>query len=287
MLIVGTGAVAAFLCRSLKSDFQVFGAPSARLSALDKLYSAGRESVGVSRPDEVGAHALWIVAVKAWQNSEKFELLKGAPRPQAVLVLQNGLDPEVCWRQPDWKVERGLSTYGVRSIGPGVVEGGEMGCLTLKQHSAFHDVLEQAGLAVETAADMRASVWRKLAVNASLNVVATLYGLTNGEALAHPEGAHTMLQVCGEVARLARCLGVEAEALDYWQHTQHVARQTGENICSTLADFRAGRPTEYDSINGRLLQLGRQWGVKIPALQSLDRRFSSLAKNRVSECLFP
>lgn len=278
--------MAAFLCRSLKSDFQIFGSPSPRLRALDQLYSGGRNDVGVSRSDEVRAHSLWVVAVKTWQNAQKIEMLKDAPRPQAVLVLQNGLDPEASWRQLGCVVERGLSTYGVRSVGPGMIEGGEAGRLTLQQESLFRHPFEQAGLSVEVAAEMRSSVWRKLAVNASLNVVATLYDLRNGEALKLPDGACLIHRVCDEVAQLARCLGVEADPLDYRQHTEHVARQTGHNICSTLADFRAGRPTEYDSINGRLLQLAQHWGVKVPALRSLDERFQALKETGASECLF-
>ena len=285
MLIVGTGAVAAFLCRSLQSDFQVFGSESPRLQALQEQYSQHGSVSAVSSADEVEAHSLWVVAVKTWQNPEKIEALKNAPRPRAILVLQNGLDPEVSWRSFDCTVERGLSTYGVRSVGPGRIAGGEAGVLSLAEASTFRTVFEKAGLCVESVADMRASVWRKLAVNASLNVVATLHGLRNGEALRHPEGKQLMRSVCDEVAQLGRCLGVATDACEFWAHTQDVALKTSENICSTLADFRSGRPTEYDSINGRLLQIARSWGVKAPALKRLHEDFTSLTMRGTSECL--
>jgi ketopantoate reductase len=60
-----------------------------------------------------------------------------------------------------------------------------------------------------------------------------------------------------------------------------VARATAGNVCSTLADLRSGRPTEYDSINGAVLRRGRLAGMSLPALEELDRRFLSLLAERL------
>jgi 2-dehydropantoate 2-reductase len=126
---------------------------------------------------------------------------------------------------------------------------------------------------------MPAAIWRKLVVNASLNVVAALEGYRNGEVLDCPKALRRACLAAGEVADLARALGVPLGESEGAMEMERVARATAGNICSTLADLRAGRATEYESINGTLLRLARARGWSLPVLEDLDRQFA-LARRR-------
>lgn len=274
MLIVGTGAVASFLCSKIGDSFQVYGSPSDRLSALSRKYHGS----GVSSPDQVRRHRLWVVCLKAWQNERKAAELMESPRPEAILVLQNGFDPEAHWQLYDSEVERGLCTYGVKTVRPGVFVGGASGSITLSQNSVFQEPLTKAGMQCRASQDIRTAVWDKLAVNASLNVVATICDCTNGEVLNRRARLDMLLGVCRDVAALARANGIGANGEEYFHLTKQVARETSHNICSTLADHRNGRPTEYSLINGRLLAMAARQGVPVPALRDLDTLFLALAR---------
>jgi 2-dehydropantoate 2-reductase len=278
MLVVGTGAVASFLLPRLRlsgQPLQVFGSPSVRLQALRAVASPALGAV--SDVLAVTQHDDWLVVCKTWQNAAKVELLRAAPPPRRILVLQNGLEPEVDWASLGASVERGVSTYGVASIGPGLFVGGEVGDIAVPDGSTWAPILTQAGLRVRQRRDMRAAIWWKLVVNASLNVVAALGDLRNGEVLERPAVWRWAARAAEEVAGLAQDLGVELGAGEPVWALGRVARATAGNVCSTLADLRAGRPTEYDSINGALLKLAHGLGRRLPVLEELDREFALIS----------
>jgi 2-dehydropantoate 2-reductase len=275
VLIVGTGAVATLLAERFHRcgvSFQIFGTPSERLRTLDQRFGG----CAVDCPTKVSQHDRWIVALKAGQNAEKVQVLGAAPRPETILVLQNGLNPENDWSGVASRVDRALSTYGVKTTGPGLIDGGDSGEMTVPQGSSFAAPLRRAGFCVREAPDMAPAIWRKLAVNASLNVVATLYDVTNGRVLEISQAWNQTRLVSSEVAEVARALGVEWGQRPAWEISREVAEATAGNVCSTLADFRSGRVSEYQAINGQILAAAERLGVEVPALKRLDKAFADL-----------
>ena len=278
MLVVGTGAVASFLLPKLAQaglDLQVFGTASSRLRALGRYRS-------VSSPRRVDPHQDWIVVCKVGQNLGKIRQLRNAPPPRRILVLQNGLSPEADWQAawPQAKVERGLNTYGVSTVSPGAVRGGEAGEVVIPRFSPWLSVLTKAGLNVRPTGDIRAAIWTKLIVNASLNVVAALGDMKNGEVLEHPLTRSHAAKAALEVTALADYFKVRLKELDPVGLMEGVANATADNICSTLADLRSGRTSEYDAINGELLRLARRYRLRLPMLEELDRQFALMLSMR-------
>lgn len=276
MLVVGTGAVASWMLSrlALRHPVQLFAAPSLRREALVQRWGLD----AVAEGSEVRSHQPWLVVCKSWQNPSKIASLRSAPPPTDILVLQNGWQPERLWRAWGIPVERGLLTYGLRSVAPGQASGGEEGELILAARSPWLDRLGNLGWNLRAADDMRLAVWQKLTVNASLNVVAALHGTRNGDLLGRPALWAQVVGLAHEVQRIGQACGeVEAGAAPD-ALLERVARETRENVCSTLADLRSGRPTEYPEINGALLDLARQHGVEVPLLEAADREFQQLVR---------
>lgn len=265
MLIVGSGAVACLMLRAFPQA-QVFAPPSPRSEALRAQGYDVAQTVG-----EVRSHQHWIVCTKATQNRTKVAVLEAAPRPESILVVQNGLHPQRDWERlaPS---QPALSTYGVRCPEPGRLEGGRQGEIWLQEGSPFAQLMRESGLSVVERQDMVGAVWAKLMVNASLNVVMAILDLPNGELLHSSWGLPRAVGAAFDVARLARSQGVELP-YDPAALLQRVAEQTRDNICSTLVDLRRGGPTEYDHINGELLRLARRGGISVPYLEELDAVF--------------
>ena len=280
MLIVGTGAVASWLSHRLTEvgvPLQHFGRRSKRLDRLS-LHTLGYPVRACSEARDVVAHDLWIVVTKAGQNFQKIEQLLRAPRPKAILVLQNGVQPETAWLQLDRAVERGLLTYGVASVGPGQYRGGDQGEIVLRQDSQFSGVLKSAGLQVRESASFTVELWLKLAVNASLNVVCSIESLSNGEAWSR-RSTRTLIEAAAlEVVALAQGLGVEVSEEQALKTLSRVAQQTSANVCSTLSDLRNQRLSEYAHINGALLKRARTLGLSAPVLSRLDERFANVER---------
>ena len=282
MVIIGTGAVATFLAERFSAndlEFCIYGGESARTRVLAQRF--GSESV-CTEASALPEHADWIVVTKTWQNRQKTTLLADAPRPNRVLVLQNGLEPELSWvRLAKEGVERGLSTYGARSKGPGRVLASAGGVIRLIAGSGFSLRFRQAQLKIEEVLNLESSVWHKLAVNASLNVVCTLFGIPNGGMLKNRQARNLTRLAAGEVRAVAKAMGVAWGQRTPWEIVCEVAGLTAVNICSTLADFQQGRPSEYEDINGAILDLAREHGLDTPILLELDRAYSSLLSSEL------
>jgi len=281
VLIVGSGAVATLIAERMAQaqlPFQVFGSSSDRLVALDSRFGP----VSVTEPEKIESHRHWVICLKTWQNPEKLALLQEAPAPESVLSLQNGFTPSRIWQAlGDVVVERGISTYGVKVDSPGTVIGGKSGAIVLRRGSHFLELLQACGFNVCLTDDLGQAVWHKLAVNASLNIVACLWGLRNGEILQSRAARRAARAASAEVQQVALAQGVVWGLRSAWEITRSVAEQTRDNICSTLADLQRGRTTEYESINGEILALAERCSVQVPTLRWLDVSFRQLlAGNR-------
>lgn len=277
IVLIGTGAVATMLAERLfeaNLAFRMFGGESARSQVLAQRFGS---HVLCGRPEQLPSQAKWIVVTKTWQNAEKVKVLSKASAAEAVLVLQNGLSPDLCWEGlAPGRVERGVSTYGARSSSPGRIVSEGTGLVRLLKGSSFRQPLEKAGFEVEECPDLERLVWHKLAVNASLNVVCTLFGLRNGEILNQRQARNLTRRAADEVRSVALACGVSWGTKAPWGIVCEVASATWTNVCSTLADFRQHRPSEYEDINGAILSLARFHGLEVPTLRTLDQAYSDL-----------
>lgn len=120
-------------------------------------------------------------------------------------------------------------------------------------------------------ADIELHQLMKLAVNAVINPLTAVHDCDNGALAENPE-----------LTREARDLAREVDAIltamrpDWPGHTGDrslgVARDTAANTSSMRSDFRRGRPTEIDFINGWLLRRAREMHVPAPLNEDLVNR---------------
>ena len=106
--------------------------------------------------------------------------------------------------------------------------------------------------------------------------------MKNGEVLEHPLARSHAAKAALEVAALAGYFKVRLREADPVDLMEGVASATADNICSTLADLRSGRTSEYDAINGELLRLARRYRLRLPMLEELDRQFALMVSMRTA-----
>jgi 2-dehydropantoate 2-reductase len=108
-------------------------------------------------------------------------------------------------------------------------------------------------------------VWGKLLINAAINPVAALAGVTNGEVAARPALRALAARVAAEVEAVARARGITLPYADAMEATLETARGTADNRCSMLQDLDAGRQTEIDYLNGAIAAATEGCAVAAPA----------------------
>ncbi|KAI0686655.1 ketopantoate reductase PanE/ApbA C terminal-domain-containing protein [Cytidiella melzeri] len=137
--------------------------------------------------------------------------------------------------------------------------------------------------------DVHTLMRRKLVVNSVINPLTALLDCANGRLFEHAEARSLAMRVCAEAAdifyeqwkhelREAKFHGetlpytpfpARLQAHELLQECMRVAQKTGDNCSSMLTDVRIGRTTEINSLNGYLVNLGKQYQVRTDANEML------------------
>jgi 2-dehydropantoate 2-reductase len=123
--------------------------------------------------------------------------------------------------------------------------------------------LSGCGLATEHTGQIVSMVWRKTVMNASMNPVCAITGLTMSRAMNDPivyQIVDSLVRECIQVARANEILlgwNYYVQAMDYM-------RNAGDHKPSMLMDIEAGRRTEIDFINGKFVEYAKRVGLNAP-----------------------
>ena len=189
------------------------------------------------------------------------------------LTLQNGLGngeaiAEVVGEE---KVLLGVTTCGGTFLGPGKVRfAGKgdtfIGGLKIGKEKVLPivNVFNRAGLPAYYREDVIGLVWDKLFVNVAINPVTAITGLKNGELLDYDETKAIMKGLVEEAVAVAEKRGVKRDVEEVYNHALEVAEKTAKNMSSMLQDITKGRKTEIDTINGKIVEYGREVEVSTP-----------------------
>jgi 2-dehydropantoate 2-reductase len=235
-----------------------------------------RPSVVDSAP-AVGDVELVILAVKAFSLDEvAADLAHLASGGAHVVSVLNGVDVSERLRTlgvPGERLVDGIAYMTAFRIEPGRVERRArhqrlvVGSYTGAGPEALDliaEAFDDTGVEVEIAEDIRAELWRKMAVVCSLSVVCALSGRSMGPIRSHPFGAELQRRAIAEVLDVGRASGVAlppevnpeiGDLLDAFPSDFHP---------SVIHDLKGGRRTEMGELGGVVVRLGRSLGVDVP-----------------------
>lgn len=104
----------------------------------------------------------------------------------------------------------------------------------------------------------------KLVVNAVINPLTAILGVTNGKLIAN-EYYHLLLDQLFDEVSLA--LGIEDDT--YYEKLVHVCKNTAQNESSMLKDIKHQRKTEIDAILGYVLGEARKKEIEVPLILAI------------------
>jgi len=242
-----------------------------------------RESIDLPLDD-----TLLVVTVKAVDLEASLRALARFLRPTtAILLLQNGLGIRelalAALRDTPALPENvfiGIVAMGVTYIAPGEVRcfGGNIRVEPAFAATPFLERLLGLPVKVEASRDIARDLWTKLLVNSVINPLSVLLQAHNRlvaeerfDALKEP----LLAEGCAVAAAEGVPLGIDAAFVNRFV--------TSDNITSMLQDFRRGRPSEIDFINGAIADRGRQHHIPTPVNEYMVAVIKALEARRVSE----
>ncbi len=238
----------------------------------------------------VGLCDVVLFLVKALHTLEAARRARRCVGKDAVVVtLQNGLGNLEVLRSVlarSGTVLAGTTTHGATLLGRGRVRHAGKGETRIGWDSPVQAraarfaaaVLSRAGIRARPVKGTARLLWSKLVLSSALNALGTVLGVRNG-GLVEDESARYLLCACAEEsAAVARAAGIGIAPGAAARKAVAVCRATAANVNSMLQDFRKGRPTEVDHINGAVARTAASRGREAPINRAfwrcLTRSFS-------------
>jgi len=300
--VLGAGAMGAIYA----SKF--FDAPSfsttfvAREPRHDRLKSEGllvngeQYFIPVVHPDEAAAPAdLIIVALKNHNLPEAVNDLKNLVGDDTSFIsVMNGLDSEEYlgsiygMDKVLYAIALGMDAVregnSVTYANPGRILFGEPensrpGERVRLVQAAF----DRAGVVTEIPTDMIRMLWWKFMVNVGVNQASALMRAPYGVFQSSPDAQALTEALMREVILLAERIGVNLgeQDLDGWYPVLKGLSPEGKT--SMLQDVEAGRKTEVEIFGGKVVELGRRYGIPTPVNQTVLSIISVLEQYGIGE----
>jgi 2-dehydropantoate 2-reductase len=191
-----------------------------------------------------------------------------------IISWQNGIDTEleiakVLGRKP---VMRAVVNYGCGLIKPGHVKMPfhhpphylqEMDPDSKPAAIAIAEALSTTGLVTRHTDSIVSMVWRKGILNACMNPVCAVTGLTMAQAMGDPIVFQIVDALIKECVRVARANEIDL-GWDFYPGAIEYMRKAGDHKPSMLMDIENKRRTEIDYMNGKFIEYGVQAAIETP-----------------------
>jgi len=230
------------------------------------------------KPAEVGAVDIVLFAVKLWDTEQAAEAAKPLMGPDTRLItFQNGVD----------SVERIAAILGAeRTIGgatyiattiaaPGVIKhtsafaSMRVGRLDKKPDArlqAFIDAGKAAKLDIALSPDMERELWHKFIFLSAMAGSTAALRSPIGPIAADPELRAFFRQLMEEAIAVGRAKGVALDNAYIEERIKFLESAIEPGMKASMAhDLERGNRLELDWLNGKVRDLGRQYGIPTPA----------------------
>jgi 2-dehydropantoate 2-reductase len=191
-----------------------------------------------------------------------------------VISWQNGIDTEQVLAEHlgSKAVMRGVVNFGCVPIKPGQIRLAfhhrphylqELDPESTAAAIGISNVLTECGLDTKHSSTITDMVWRKSVLNACMNPMCAVTGMTMVEIISDPITFQLVDALIKEGIAVAR-INEFSLGSNYYPFAISYIKNAGNHKPSMLQDIEAGRRTEIDYINGKIVEYGQQAGVATP-----------------------
>jgi len=231
---------------------------------------------------------LILLTVKSYDTETAIKQTLPLIRDETVVVsLQNGLDniEKIEHFVDKDRIVAGVTTHGAIFSNPGVIRHtgkgktflGQLDNTRSKRLEDIISLFNEAGIETQLSADVVKEIWAKAIINSSINPLTAFFNCKNGYLLENPLLQKIVEAISAESTNIAQAEGINLTAPDMIQRTKEVIRDTARNYSSMLQSVQQGKKTEIDSMNGKLVTIGKQHRIDTTLNKILVELVTSLA----------
>lgn len=280
--IVGAGAMGTifyYIFRGVDIDTVLLARNSEAVSkikqGLNVIVDDKTETVSADidkNPNILKGCSIIFLFVKSYSTEEAMKGIKDFIDSDSIIVtLQNGIgNREVIAKFIlEERIVYGSTSIGATKIDANTVRLGGMGNNIIGGASrealkSVEDVLKKANLDVQVTDDPDTAIWKKAIINAGINPLGALLSISNGLIVGNEYSTRLQEEIVREAVNVASSMGVILDSDEMVNLTRSVSEKTSKNLCSMLQDINAKRKTEIDSINGIIIEYGREQSINTP-----------------------
>jgi 2-dehydropantoate 2-reductase len=241
---------------------------------------------------ELPSPDLVILGVKAYDLDEVMRQIEPVLTDRTViLTLQNGIDTEdrLIARVKRDCVVGGVAFIYSKIVEPGVIDHYKKGTVAIGELMGYESerLLEirgffsAAGIPCHLSKDIRRSKWEKMCWNCVFNPISVLIDDRVSKAIDHPEMLRVVHQIVQEVAAVSAAVKVPLPA-DMPDRVVKMTQEIRDIHTSMYDDWKAGRPTEIDYLNGYIVRIGRELGIPTPVNEALTAMIKTITEKEKS-----
>lgn len=307
VLVFGLGAIGTVFATCLKaSGHEVCGfVKTKHLSYLNKplrikgLFGDKQAVLDYifSNPEEVKSLDLdlIILSVKAFDTEKALNQIKQFIQPKTlIMIAQNGYGNYEIASQILGKEKVILSRiifgaklieFGfaeVTVIGDDVVIGQPEKAIPREILDSIAEVFNQAGIPTRVSDEVYTILWNKIIYNCALNPLGALLKYTYGDLASNKDTKLIMDQIIDEIFEVAKAHQVNLNWKDPEEYKKHFYQilipKTASHYPSMYYDLVSGKRTEIEALNGAIVKLADQKGIKAPVNRLITILMKSLEK---------
>ncbi len=133
---------------------------------------------------------------------------------------------------------------------------------------ALKAIFEGAGIPCNVSADIMRTKWEKMCWNVVFNPLTVLINDRVSKAISHPEMRALIKLIVEEAVLVAKADGVDL-APDIADKVVEWSQEIRDIHTSMFDDWKAGRRTEIDHLNGYLVRRGNETGIRTPVNEAI------------------
>jgi len=286
--IVGAGAVGGAYASMLYDmdrhcvSFIAAGDRFKRLRQDGLIVNGKHYAIPVLHPDDLSPPPdLLIIAVKHHQLDNAICDIKNSIGEETTIIsVMNGIESEVKigaaygMKRVLYAVSIGLAALKegnrVNFISRGKILLGEARNPSLTDRvKRLQALFDRAGIVCETPPDMIRALWWKFMVNVGINQASAVLRAPYSVFQTSREAKDLMESAMREVIMLAEKASVLLSGEDIENWNTVLSGLNPEGKTSMLQDVEAGRKTEVEMFAGKVIELGKYYGVPTPVNQKL------------------
>ncbi len=233
-----------------------------------------------SHPQDLPQSDLIILGVKAYDLDEVMDQLEPILRPDTtILTLQNGvtIEDRLKMRFGRERVVGGVAFIYSKIAEPGVIEHFKKGMVTIGELMGLEtprlrqiqEFFKEAGIPCFLTDDIRKAKWEKMCWNCVFNPLTVVLNDHVAKALDEPALQPVITTIVQEVAAIAMATQRVPLDGDMPEKVVRWSQELRDIHTSMYDDWKAGRQTEIDELNGYVVKEGKELGVPTPMNEML------------------